>query len=108
MTRTKRATAGAITLAALMAFALIAAFHAATATAAEPDPMATVPSTGVPFDELLDVSLSEKRGLTFFIGGQTLPGVVTKRISLDAVEVRNQSHDRIVVRLDRVDAVALN
>ena len=60
------------------------------------------------FQELFDYSQKEKKGLTFFIQGQTIPGVVTKMIGDDAIEVRNQTSNRIIIRLDRIDAVAAN
>lgn len=68
------------------------------------------PSTKSPqaFQELFDYSLKEKKGLTFFVQGQTIPGVVTKMIGDDAIEVRNQTSARIIIRLDRIDAVAAN
>ena len=37
--------------------------------------------------------------------GQVIPGVVTAITDDGAVEVRNQARDRIVIRLDRVDAI---
>ena len=61
-----------------------------------------------PFQELFDYSLKEKKGLTFYVQGQTIPGVVTKMIGDDAVEVRNQTSGRIIIRLDRIDAVGTN
>ena len=60
------------------------------------------------FQELFDYSLKEKKGLTFFVQGQTIPGVVTKILSEDAIEVRNQTSSRIIIRLDRIDAVSAN
>ena len=60
------------------------------------------------FQELFDHSQKEKKGLTFFVQGQTIPGVVTKIIGDDAIEVRNQTSNRIIIRLDRIDAVAAN
>jgi len=60
------------------------------------------------FQELFDYSLKEKKGLTFFVQGQTIPGVVTRMFGDDAVEVRNQTSNRIIIRLDRIDAVAAN
>jgi len=60
------------------------------------------------FQELLDYSLKEKKGLTFFVQGQTIPGVVTKMLGDDAIEVRNQTSNRIIIRLDRIDAVVAN
>lgn len=59
------------------------------------------------FQELFAQSQKDKRGLTFFVKGQSIPGVVTKVIG-DAVEVRNQTHGRIIIRLDSIDAVAMN
>lgn len=60
------------------------------------------------FQELFDYSQKEKKGLTFFVQGQTIPGVVTKMVGDDAIEVRNQTSPRIIIRLDRIDAVAAN
>jgi hypothetical protein len=56
---------------------------------------------------LLELSAKERKGLTFFLNGQTLPGVVTKVIGAEAVEARSQSYSRILIRLDKVLAVAL-
>ena len=66
------------------------------------------PKTTQAFQELFDYSQKEKKGLTFFVQGQTIPGVVTKMIGDDAIEVRNQTSNRIIIRLDRIDAVAAN
>lgn len=60
------------------------------------------------FQELIDQSLRDKKGLTFFIKGQTIGGAVTKQISPEIVEVRNQTYSRAIIRLDQVDAVAIN
>lgn len=60
------------------------------------------------FQELFDYSQKEKKGLTFYVQGQAIPGVVTKMIGEDAVEVRNQTSNRIIIRLDRIDAVGAN
>src|SRR4249920_3320483 len=43
------------------------------------------------FQELFDYSQKEKKGLTFYVQGQTIAGVVTKMIGDDAIEVRNQT-----------------
>lgn len=60
------------------------------------------------FQELFDYSLKEKKGLTFYVQGQTIAGIVTKVIGDDTIEVRNQTSNRIIIRLDRIDAVAAN
>jgi len=56
---------------------------------------------------LLELSSKERKGLTFFLNGQTIAGVVTKVIGTEAVEARSQSYSKILIRLDKVLAVAL-
>lgn len=59
------------------------------------------------FRELLDRSEKERKGLMFYVKGQTIPGIVVKT-GADTVEVRNQTYGRIIIRLDSIDAVAIN
>ena len=59
------------------------------------------------FKELIETSLKEKRGLTIFIKGQTIAGIVTQIIGLEAIEVRNQTFSRVIIRLDAIDAMAI-
>ena len=59
------------------------------------------------YRELLERSEKEKKGLVFYVKGQTISGIVVK-ISTEAVEIRNQTYSRIIIRLDSVDAVAMN
>lgn len=58
------------------------------------------------FKEMIDWSLKEKRGLTFFVNGHTVGGGVVRWIGNEAVELRSQQYTKIVVRLDRVDGIA--
>lgn len=58
------------------------------------------------YHELLQQSLNEKFGLSFYVKGQVIPGVVTRIGDDGTIEARNQTHERIVIRLDRVDALA--
>ena len=60
------------------------------------------------YQELFDKSLKEKKGLNFYVNGQTIGAVFVKMIGNDAIEVRNQTYGRIIIRLDRIDAVAIN
>lgn len=61
------------------------------------------------YRDLLLYSQRERRGLTFYVRGQALPGVVRHILEAEeAVEVYNQGHDRIVIRLEAVDALAQN
>lgn len=57
------------------------------------------------FKELLTASQVEKRGLTFYVKGVAIPALVTK-FDDKIVEGRSQTFDKIVIRLDRVDAIA--
>lgn len=92
-----------IFIASLLAITLIVALGAASAS-----PNATQSGTNNTFQELVDQSLKDKRGLTFFIKGQTVGGAVIKQTGPDIIEVRNQTYSRIIIRLDQVDAVAIN
>lgn len=60
------------------------------------------------FQELIEVSQKEKKGLTFFVSGQTIAGLVVRTIGNEAVEVRSQTYSRVIIRLASVDAVAVN
>jgi hypothetical protein len=64
--------------------------------------------TAAAYQELFAVSQKEKKGLMFWVGGQTIGGAVTKVIGSEAVEVRNQTYGRIIIRIDRIDALAIN
>lgn len=59
------------------------------------------------FQEMFDLSTGGKKGLMFYVGGQQIGGLVTK-VTDDTVEVKNQQYGRVVIRLDRIDAVAAN
>ena len=60
------------------------------------------------FKELIETSMKEKRGLTIFIKGQTIAGIVTQIIGLEAIEVRNQTFSKVIIRLDAIDAMAIS
>jgi hypothetical protein len=58
------------------------------------------------FDDLIKASMENKKGLTFYVKGQTIGGAVTK-IGNGFVDVRSQQYSRVVIKLDSVDAVAM-
>ena len=58
------------------------------------------------FDEIFKASMEAKRGLTFFVKGQSIGGAITK-IGNGFIEIRSQSASRIVIRLDSIDAVSM-
>lgn len=71
-------------------------------------------SPGVPagvgqaYAELFAASQKDKKGLMFYVRGQQIGGAVVRVIGNDAVEIRNQQYGRIIIRLDMIDAVAIN
>jgi hypothetical protein len=58
------------------------------------------------FEQLLGAAQQDKRSVTLYIGGQTIGGAVLRIEPGQWVELRNQQYARIVVRLDRIDALA--
>jgi len=55
---------------------------------------------------ILEASQTEKKGVTLYVKGQAIPGVVVK-IEGDMVEMRSREYSRIVVRIDSIDAAAI-
>lgn len=58
------------------------------------------------FSELIEWSQKEKRGLTLFIKGQTVAGIVIRVIGTEAIELKSQTYSRLIVRLDSIDGMA--
>lgn len=56
---------------------------------------------------ILARGLESRRGIVFHVNGEQVAGVV-KRILSDSVIVSNQQNATVLIRLDRVDAVALD
>lgn len=59
-------------------------------------------------EEVLNISLTQKKGMTIYIGGQVINGIFVKRLDANTIEVRNQTFGRIIIRVDRIDAIALS
>ena len=57
-------------------------------------------------EQALAAALQDKRGITLYVNGQTISGAVTSIEPGRWVELRNQQHGRILVRLDRIDGIA--
>ena len=57
------------------------------------------------FKEMFEWSLKEGKGLTFWVGGQTIGGAVVK-FNADMVEVKSQQYRRVVIRTSAIEAVA--
>ena len=57
-------------------------------------------------EQALTAAQQDKRGITLYIGGQTIGGAVTRVEPGQWVELKNQTSGKIVVRIDRIDAIA--
>ena len=57
-------------------------------------------------EQALTAAQQDKRGVTLYVGGQTVAGAVTRVEPGQWVELRNQQYGRILVRLDRIDGIA--
>lgn len=88
-------------LALPIALVLAASFASAQS---EPTPAAAGSSS---MDSLFAKSQQENKGLMFYVNGQAIAGVVT---ALDATHVtaKSREYGTIVIRRDRIDAVAGN
>lgn len=58
-------------------------------------------------EQALSAAQAERKGVTLLVGGQQVGGAVTRIEPGQWVELRNAQHGRIVVRLDRIDAVLM-
>lgn len=56
--------------------------------------------------ELLAASQQQNKGVTVYMRGQSIGGVVTKADG-DYIEMRSREHSRIVVRFESIDCVAM-
>jgi hypothetical protein len=55
---------------------------------------------------ILEASQSEKKGVTLYVKGQAVSGIVVK-IEEDTVETRSREFSRIVFRIDSIDGAAM-
>ncbi len=58
------------------------------------------------FREMFEWSQKENKGLTLWVGGQTIGGGVIK-FTADTVELKSQQYRRIIVRIASIEAVAM-
>jgi len=58
-------------------------------------------------EQALQAALQDKRGITLYVAGQAVGGAVTRIEPGQWVELRNQQYGHIVVRIDRIDGVAM-
>ncbi len=62
------------------------------------------PARGI--EQALTAAQQDKRGITLYVNGQAIGGAVTRVEPGQWVELKNQTAGRIIVRLDRIDAIA--
>jgi hypothetical protein len=84
---------------------LITVALATLAAVCTPRAGAAEPNKGI--EQLLAAAQQEKKGVTLHVNGQAIGGGVTRIESGQFVEMRSQQYGRIVVRLDRIDAVLM-
>lgn len=71
-------------------------------------PAALAASTNDAIVELLEASLRDKKSVTLYLDGQVLAGRVVRLGGNEFVEIASREFSRILVRLEKVDAVAVN
>ena len=69
--------------------------------------LATIAAPTDAFNDLLEASLKDKKGVMLYVKGQAIGGRVTK-VTAEAVELTGREYTRIVVRKDAIDGVAGN
>ena len=85
--------------------ALSLGFFAMTETTLAQSTSGVLSTTAV--EEVLNQSLAQKKGMAIYIGGQVINAIFVKRIDANTIEVKNQSFGRMLIRTDRIDAIAI-
>jgi len=57
-------------------------------------------------EQALNAAQQDKRGITIYVSGQAIGGAVTRVEPGQWVELKNQTSSKIIVRIDRIDAIA--
>lgn len=58
-------------------------------------------------EQALAAAQESKKGIMVYVGGQAIGGGVTKIEAGQWVELRSQQYGRIVIRMDRIDGIAM-
>ncbi len=59
------------------------------------------------FDEILEICLKEKKSTVIHVDGQGIAGRVVK-VGTEAIEISSREYPRIVIKRERINAVASN
>lgn len=84
-------------------FVLAAAAVPVAHAAEEP----AIDQCGGAWASILKQSHDSKKGVTLFVNGEKIGGLVVGCTSNKTVELKSQEYGRIVVQLDRIDAAAM-
>ena len=57
-------------------------------------------------EQALNAAQQDKRGITLYVSGQAIGGAVTRVEPGQWVELKNQTSNKIIVRIDRIDGIA--
>jgi len=90
----------------LLALACLALLAAAGSATAQTTAKEAVTCKG-PFKVLLEASSANKRGVTLFLNGQTVSGIVAACNADGSIEMTAQQYSRIVVLAERIDGAAM-
>lgn len=80
---------------------------AATATAQTTEKKDAPVNCKGPFKALLEASHANRRGVTLFLNGQTISGIVAACHDDGSIELTAQQYSRIIVLADRIDGAAM-
>lgn len=58
-------------------------------------------------EQALAAAQESKKGIMVYVGGQAIGGAVVKIEAGQTVELRSQQYSKIVLRLDRIDGIAM-
>lgn len=78
---------------------------ALTLACASPLLHAAEPPRGI--EQALNAALDSKKGVTLLVAGQQVGGGVVRVEPGQFVEMKSQQYGRIVVRIDRIDAILM-
>lgn len=71
-------------------------------------PMASQATGGAKaIEQALAAAQESKKGVMLYVGGQAIGGAVVKLEAGQWVELRSQQYSRIVIRIDRIDGIAM-
>lgn len=90
-----------------LAVCCLALLGAAGSATAQTTPAKEPVTCKGPFKTLLEASNANKRGVTLFLNGQTVSGIVAACNADGSIEMTAQQYSRIIVLGERIDGAAM-